>query len=130
VTPTSFCDVRDLLAIGLECTGTAGTALGIVMTAYMPNGGTYAPAKWFLRLPWSRFSRMLKAMEVHFTPEQQAQLAQIATKVGTVPERLVKNVVTRYLDEEARFLAAVEKGMRQPSAGSLSKKKKWQKVKG
>ena len=73
---------------------------------------------------------MLKAMEVHFTPEQQAQLAQIATKVGTVPERLVKNVVTRYLDEEARFLAAVEKGMRQPSAGSLSKKKKWQKVKG
>jgi predicted transcriptional regulator len=49
-------------------------------------------------------------MEVHFTPEQQAQLAQIATKAGTVPERLVTNVVTPYLDEEARFRAAVEKG--------------------
>ena len=50
-------------------------------------------------------------MEIHFTPEQQAQLAQIATKAGTAPERLVTNVVTRYLDEEARFLAAVEKGI-------------------
>ena len=50
-------------------------------------------------------------MEIHFTPEQQAQLAQIATKAGTVPERLVTNVVTRYLDEEGRFLAAVEKGI-------------------
>jgi hypothetical protein len=28
-------------------------------------------------------------MEVHFTPEQQAQLDQIATKAGTVPEHLV-----------------------------------------
>jgi predicted transcriptional regulator len=50
-------------------------------------------------------------MEIYFTPEQQAQLAQIATKAGTVPERLVTNVVTRYLDDEGRFLAAVEKGI-------------------
>ena len=53
----------------------------------------------------------LKAMEVHFTPEQQAQIAQVGTKAGTVPERLVTNVVVRYLAEEARFLAAVEKGL-------------------
>ena len=90
------------------------------MTTYMPNGGTYALlAKWFLRLPWSRFSRILKAMEVHFTPEQQAQLAHIATKAGTVPERLVTNVVTRYLDEEARFLAAVEKGIAAAERGEF-----------
>ena len=50
-------------------------------------------------------------MEVHFTPEQQAQLAQIASRAGTAPERLVTNVVARYLDEEVRFLAAVEKGL-------------------
>jgi hypothetical protein len=49
-------------------------------------------------------------MEVHFTPEQEAQLAQIASKEGTNPERLVKEVLARYLDDEARFLAAVEKG--------------------
>src|SRR5271157_6180313 len=102
----------DLLAVGLECTGNPGTALRIAVTTYMANGGVNAPpAKWFWRLPWSRLSRILKAMEVHFTPEQQAQLARIATKAGTVPERLVTNVVTRYLDEEACFLAAVEKGI-------------------
>jgi predicted transcriptional regulator len=50
-------------------------------------------------------------MNVHFTPEQESKLAQIATKTGTVPEQLVTNVVARYLDEEARFLAAVEKGI-------------------
>ena len=50
-------------------------------------------------------------MEVQFTPEQQAQLAQIASRAGTAPERLVTNVVARYLDEEVRFLAAVEKGL-------------------
>jgi len=61
----------------------------------------------------------LKAMEVHFTPEQQAQLAQIATKAGTPPERLVTNVVARYLDEEARFLAAVEKGIAAAERGEF-----------
>ena len=45
-----------------------------------------------------------------FSPEQQEKLAQIATKAGTVLDRVVTNVVVRYLDEEARFLAAVEQG--------------------
>jgi hypothetical protein len=40
-------------------------------------------------------------MEVHFTPEQEAQLAQIATKAGTAPERLVKDTVLRLLEGEA-----------------------------
>jgi predicted transcriptional regulator len=47
-------------------------------------------------------------MEVHFTPEQQAQIAQVATTAGN-RLRAVTNV--RYLAEEARFLAAVEKGL-------------------
>ena len=41
--PTSFCDVTDLLAVGLECIGTPGTALRIAMTTYMPNRGMNAP---------------------------------------------------------------------------------------
>jgi hypothetical protein len=45
----------------------------------------------------SKVFSALKTMEVHFTPEQQAQIAQVATKAGTVPERLVTNVVVRYL---------------------------------
>ncbi len=50
-------------------------------------------------------------MEIHFTPEQEAQLVQIAAEAGTAPERVVTKVVARYLGEEARFLAAVEKGI-------------------
>lgn len=70
-------------------------------------------------LPPARFFRTLKAMEVHFTPEQQAQIAQVASKAGTVPERLVTNVVVRYLGEEARFLAAVEKGLAAAERGEF-----------
>jgi predicted transcriptional regulator len=48
-------------------------------------------------------------MEVNFSPEQEARLAQIVTKARTAPERLVKDVLVRYLDDEVRFLAVVEK---------------------
>lgn len=58
-------------------------------------------------------------MEVHFTVEQEAQLAQVAAKAGTAPERLVTNVVERCLDEEARFLAAVEKGLAAAERGEF-----------
>jgi len=70
-----------------------------------------AVIRFLFVLPLARFSRTLKAMNIQLTPEQETQLAQIATKSGTVPERLAANVVTRYLDEEARFLAAVERGI-------------------
>jgi predicted transcriptional regulator len=70
-------------------------------------------------LPTIGVFRNLKAMEVHFTPEQQAQLAEIATKAGTVPERLVMKVVARYLDDEAHFLAAVEKGIAAAERGEF-----------
>ena len=58
-------------------------------------------------------------MEVHFTPEQGARLAQMATKAGTDPERLVKDVLVRYLDDEAGFLAAVEKGIAAAERGEF-----------
>jgi predicted transcriptional regulator len=58
-------------------------------------------------------------MEVHFTPEQEAQLTQIAVQSGTDTERLVTNVVARFLDEEVRFLAAVEKGLAAAARGEF-----------
>ena len=58
-------------------------------------------------------------MEVQFTPEQEAQLAKIASRSGTAADRLVTNVVTRYLDEETRFLAAVEKGLAAADRGEF-----------
>lgn len=62
-------------------------------------------------------------MELHLTPEQQARLAQIASKNGTAPESLVTTVVTRYLDGEARFLAAVEKGIAAAESGQFIEEK-------
>ena|SRR5579859_253556 len=48
-------------------------------------------------------------MEVHFTPEQEAQLTQITAKEGTDAEPLVKDAALRLL-EDARFRAAVREG--------------------
>jgi predicted transcriptional regulator len=56
-------------------------------------------------------------MEVHFTPEQEAQLAQIATKSGTDTEGLVKEAALRLLAEDARFRAAVREGIEQADRG-------------
>ena len=52
-------------------------------------------------------------MEVHFTPEQEAQLSQIATKAGIDLERLVKDAALRLLEEDARYRAAVREGIEQ-----------------
>ena len=58
-------------------------------------------------------------MEVHFTPEQEAQLARIATTVGTDAERLVKDAALRLLEEDARFRAAVREGIAQADRGEF-----------
>jgi predicted transcriptional regulator len=58
-------------------------------------------------------------MEVHFTPEQEAQLAQIATTAGTDAERLVKDAALRLLEEDARFRAAVREGIAEANCGEF-----------
>jgi predicted transcriptional regulator len=60
-------------------------------------------------------------MELHLTPEQEARLTQIASQSGTNPERLAKDVLVRYLDDESRFLAAVEKGIAAAERGEFVK---------
>lgn len=58
-------------------------------------------------------------MELHLTPEQQAQLTQLAQKAGTIPDELATRVIARYLEEEARFLAAVQKGIDAAARGEF-----------
>jgi hypothetical protein len=48
-------------------------------------------------------------MEVHFTPEQEARLSQIASHAGTDTERRVKDAALRLLEQNARFRPAVRK---------------------
>jgi hypothetical protein len=47
-------------------------------------------------------------MEVRFTPEQEAQLAQIAAEAGTDPVHLVKNAALRLLNEETQSHARAQ----------------------
>jgi len=56
---------------------------------------------------------------VHFTPEQEAQLTQIANHDGTAPEQLVKEAVNRMLENQARFVAGVQRGIGQADRGEF-----------
>lgn len=44
----------------------------------------------------------LKAMEVHFKPDLQAKLDELATETGRPTDELVEDVVAGYFDELAR----------------------------
>jgi len=58
-------------------------------------------------------------MEVHFTPEQEEQLSQIASKEGMDAERLVKDAALRLIDQNARFRAAVQQGIAEADRGQF-----------
>ena len=58
-------------------------------------------------------------MEVHFTPEQEAQLSEIATQAGTDAEQIVKKAALRLLERDARFRNAVRKGLEQADRGEF-----------
>jgi predicted transcriptional regulator len=58
-------------------------------------------------------------MEVHFTPEQEAQLSRIATHAGMDAEHLVKDAALRLVEEKNRFSAAVREGIAQADRGEL-----------
>jgi predicted transcriptional regulator len=58
-------------------------------------------------------------MEVHFTPEQETQLSQMATRAGTDVEGLIREAALRLLQEESRFRAAVREGIAQADCGEF-----------
>jgi predicted transcriptional regulator len=57
-------------------------------------------------------------MEVHFTPEQEAELAKVAGISGVDTEAFVRNAALRLLDE-AEYLAAVQKGIDEADRGEF-----------
>jgi len=59
-------------------------------------------------------------MEIHFTPEQEAQLSEAALLSGKATEQLVRDAALRFAqDQEAEFLAAVEEGIADADAGNF-----------
>jgi predicted transcriptional regulator len=58
-------------------------------------------------------------MEVHFSPEIETRLQQVALANGKDAEQLVKDTVVRMLENQARFVAGVEKGIASADSGEL-----------
>lgn len=58
-------------------------------------------------------------MEVHFTPEKESRLHQVATRIGKNPEQVVVEAVDRMLEYDERFIAAVEDGRASARRGDL-----------
>jgi predicted transcriptional regulator len=58
-------------------------------------------------------------MEVHFTPEQEAELSRIAAHAGTDSENFVRDAALRAVEENNRFRAAVRDGIAEADRGEL-----------
>jgi predicted transcriptional regulator len=59
----------------------------------------------------------VKGMEVHFSPDVETRLQQVASASGRDAEELVKETVARMLDNQARFMAGVKRGIAQADRG-------------
>ena len=58
-------------------------------------------------------------MEVHFAPEIESRLQQVARANGKDAEQLVKDTVAHMLERQAFFVAGVNKGIAQADRGEL-----------
>ena len=58
-------------------------------------------------------------MEVHFSPDVETRLLQVASANGKDAQQLVKETVARMLDNQARFIAGVQSGIEQADHGEF-----------
>jgi predicted transcriptional regulator len=58
-------------------------------------------------------------MEVHLTPEQEAELSELASRKGWDPDKLAQEVLDFYMKHEARFVDAVKRGVASADRGDL-----------
>ena len=58
-------------------------------------------------------------MDVHYSPEQETLLSQLANQRGTDAKELVKDAALRLLEENDRFRAAVREGVAAADRGQF-----------
>ena len=56
---------------------------------------------------------------MHFSPDVESQLQQVAFANGKNAEELVKDTVARMLANQARFIAGVQRGIEQADRGEF-----------
>jgi predicted transcriptional regulator len=58
-------------------------------------------------------------MEVHFPPDVETRLQQVASASGKDAEQLVMETVNRMLQNQARFIGEVQHGIEEADRGEL-----------
>jgi len=58
-------------------------------------------------------------MEVHLSPEQEAELSELASRKGRDADTLAQEVLDFYMKHEARFVEAVKRGIASADRGDL-----------
>ncbi len=58
-------------------------------------------------------------MEVRLQPEKEAQLAQIAAQRGLNTDELAEQVLSRYLEDDTRFIEVVNLGLAAAERGEF-----------
>ena len=56
---------------------------------------------------------------MHFSPDVETRLQQVADANGKNAEQLVKDTVARMLENQARFIAGVQRGIEQADRGEF-----------
>jgi len=58
-------------------------------------------------------------MEIRLQPDKEAQLAQIAAQRGLKADELVQQVLSHYLEDDTRFIEAVNLGLAAAERGDF-----------
>jgi predicted transcriptional regulator len=58
-------------------------------------------------------------MDVHFSPEKEARLQQLAIRTGKDTAQVIEEAVDRMLEYDVRFVEAVEEGRAAARRGEL-----------
>ena len=58
-------------------------------------------------------------MEVRLQPAKEEQLAQIAAQRGLKPDELAQQVLSKYLEDDSRFIEAVNLGLASADRGEF-----------
>ncbi len=66
------------------------------------------------------FACCLEGMAVHFSHDVETRLRQVASANGKDAEQLVKDTVARMLENQARFIAGVQRGIAQADRGEFA----------
>ena len=64
-------------------------------------------------------------MEVHLNSEKEALLAQIATRRGLKADQLAELGLSRHLEDDARFIEAVNLGLAAADRGEFVEREVW-----